>query len=274
MIQRFEQVKAGVEEYKISLKYALEMHQFMRDYDDLDHRIKEKIKLLGSDPDPKTLDAVQVAQSKLLDLEHDMTAISTRLAQQKREAAQLIAANERRMNGAAANNEDLELKNNLVRMAMKVLEANWAQLSAWVEARKLKLASIGDFQRFLVEHKDLLSWMQDMQARMSAQAEPVSLSEAELALNLHAERRTEIDGKTHRFIALRQMATQLAPEYQQESSRLMRELLDAEQALQLKAAEKAKFLQDAHEYQSLREHWKQVRKEKNTAFNGFLLIKT
>lgn len=244
-------VKAGMETYKQDLKRALEMHQFMRDFDDLEHRIREKIKLLESDPDPKTLDAVQVSQSKLLDLEHDITAIGTRLGQLKRESAQLVARNTNR-------DEASEAKNKHIEMLMGEIESEWNELRALAEARKVRLASIGDYQRFLVEYRDLLSWMQDMQMRMSQQLDPASLSEAEQALNLHAERRTEIDGKTHRFIGLRQTASQLAADYQPEVSRLMRELLDTEQALQLKAQERTRWLQDAYEYQSLREQWRQV----------------
>jgi hypothetical protein len=247
-------VQDGVEAYKLTLKHALEMHQFMRDYDDLEYRIKEKIKLLGTEPEPKTLDAVQVAQSKLVDLEHDLTAIAIRLAQLKRESVHLVAANERQL----PSKEDAEIKNDLIRMAMSEIEAEWAQLSSLVEARKVKLGSVGDFQRFLVEYRDLMSWMQDMQMRMAQQPEPNSLSEAEQALNLHGERRTEIDGKMHRFIAVRQLAAQLAPEYQQEVGKLMRELVETEQGLEQKAQEKAKWLQEAYEYQSLREQWKQV----------------
>lgn len=199
-----------MEEYKVKLKQALVMHQFMRDYDDLEARIKEKIKLLGSEPEPRTLDAVQVAQSKLLDVERDIVAIGQRLGQLKDESAQLIRSNERHLAGS----DEAQLKNNLVRMAMSEIEAEWADLSALVEACKAKLAAAADLHRFLGEHRHLVSWMHDMQARIGQQAEPASLSEAEQAINLHAERRTEIDGKMHRFIALRQMATQLAPEFQ------------------------------------------------------------
>lgn len=243
-----------MEMYKVDLKQALEMHQFMRDYDDLEHRIKEKIKLLESDTDPKTLDAVQVSQSKLLDLEHDLTAIGTRLGQLKRESSELVTSNEQNLK----SRDDVDIKNNLIRMAMSEIEAEWTELRALADTRKTRLVSIGDYQRFLVEYRDLLSWMQDMQMRMSQQLDPASLSEAEQALNLQAERRTEIDGKTHRFIALRQTSGQLAPDYQPEVSRLMRELLDTEQALQLKAQERTRWLQDAYEYQSLREQWRQV----------------
>ena len=76
LLERSKFIKTGVEEYKNRLHIALEIHVFMRDYEDIQQRIGEKRKLLTTDTDMlRTLDAVQVAQKKLVDIEGNLKGI-------------------------------------------------------------------------------------------------------------------------------------------------------------------------------------------------------
>ena len=124
------------------------------------------------------------------------------------------------------------------------------------------------YQKFLVEYKDLKSWIVDMLNRIQQQTEAASSSEAETALNLHQERRTEFDGKNHRFIALQDMARELNEkarasdfihsENLKEIQRCTKDLIESQALLEQKCAEKGKFLQDLANYQELKEQWKNL----------------
>jgi len=239
---RYDNVQSGMDVYKKKLLVALEMHSLFRDYDDLKQRISQKIQLLSTDANElRTLDAVQIAQTKCIDLESDTKAIRQKLSQLNLETNDFIhRANQ-------VYKTDLQNK-------IDSCETELNNLESALKTRKSKLESNLAYQKFMVEYRELKSWMADIMNRIQQQAEPTTLSEAETALNLHQERRTEIDGKTHRFIGIQQMARELPdPDIQ----RLIKEMTDWQQQLELRSSSQLKFLEECFAYQELRESWKQ-----------------
>lgn len=246
LLDRFSKLKQDVENYKRKLKQALEKHSFIRDYDDLSQRIREKITLLAAEPDSKSLESVQIAQSKLIELEHDLKAISVKLDQ--------LNADSRILNDPQIDEK------------MKTLDEEWSYLNQLVDDRKLKLAYLYDLHKFLIEYNNLKSWINDMNNYIDQQFEPANLNEAEQAINLHAERLTEIDGKMHRFISVQKMANQLldrretpaALNHQPEINKCVKDLSDSQSQLEAKSKERQKWLQECAEYQNLKEYWQQI----------------
>lgn len=176
LINRSNLIKSEVQTYREKLNLALEIHSLMRDFDELEQRIKEKINILSIDSENKTLDSVQVAQSKLNDLKGDLNAIELKLKQIKQESYKLAKTDE------------------TIRFRLSNIENEWGYLKELLETRRKKLDSNFYYQKFMVEYRDLKSWILDMGNRILQQNEPNSLGESETALNLHQERRTEIEG--------------------------------------------------------------------------------
>ncbi|CAF0717385.1 unnamed protein product [Brachionus calyciflorus] len=241
LINRSCLIKNGIDQYHKKLVIALEIHLLMRDYDDLDQRIKEKISILQVDSELKTLDAVQVAQSKVNDLRADLDAIEDKLTQTKAET--------------------LKVPNNTTLLQRLVeIEKNWLELKNFLEKKSIKLDSSYHYQKFMVEYRDLKSWIWDMGNRIQQQGEPLSLSEAETAINLHQERMTEIEGRNHRFISLRDMGSELIQRQnsQKEVSNFLKDIHQLQIELEAKALDKQKWLQQCADYQDIKESWRQI----------------
>lgn len=251
LISRYEQMRSGVSIYKNKLVLALEMHSLTRDYDELKHRISEKTMLLKQGTDNNnseftraTLDSVQIAQTKTIDLESDTKAIRQKLTKLNAETLDFLQKIEQK------NEVTSSLDNQMIS-----IESDLKNLEETLQARKKSLDSDLAFQKFMVEYRELKSWTSDIMNRIQQQTEPSTLSEAETALNLHMERRTEIDGKTHRFIDIQQMARSRELN---DVQKLIKEMNDLQHQLELKSDSQLKYLEECFAYQELRESWKQL----------------
>ena len=242
--------------YKNKLQIALEIHVFTRDYEDLQQRIAEKKKSLTADAELlRTLDAVEVAQKKLVDIEGDLKAIEPKLLKLKEQSSKLTVQND-------------ELNQKIL-----FIENQWATLEELLKMRKKKLDYDMDYQKFMGEYRDLKAWVLDISNRIQQQAEPTNLSEAETAINLHQERKTEIEGKNHRFLSLQNMSRHLIEkskrqansytnefnqEIQKDIMKLVKEMMESQQILKQACVEKQKALQECAEYQEYILQWKQL----------------
>jgi hypothetical protein len=158
-------------------------------------------------------------------------------------------------------------------MKIFTLHRKVASFDASLQDRKKKLESALYLQKFMAEYRELKSWVLDVLNRVQQQPEPQSVAESETALNLHQERRTEIDGKAHRFASFQAMGRELnerartssgtstlpgGDSSQKEIPRLLRELADGHTELLQRCDEKKRALREAGEWQELREGWKQL----------------
>ena len=153
------------------------------------------------------------------------------------------------------------------------MATSWLTVESLLHSRKKKLDYDLDYQRFMAEYRDLKSWLLDISNRIQQQAEPGNLSEAETAINLHQERKTEIEGKNHRFLSLqtasrllieksKQAANSYADEFnqdiQKEIAKSVKDIIEAQHVLKQICAEKQTKLQECAEYQEYVILWKQL----------------
>lgn len=78
-IIRWQNLQGALNDYKVRLAAALEIHAFVRDVDDINDRIHEKAQLLSVEDLGKDLLAVQALQRKQEEIERDMTALQNQL---------------------------------------------------------------------------------------------------------------------------------------------------------------------------------------------------
>lgn len=244
LLQRSNSIKAGIENYRKKLYAALEVHAFNRDYDEIKERINQKSMILKNDDYGRTLDAVQAVQSKTAEIEQDLKAIENKLNQLKSEAERI-------------SNKYPQSKENVLAKLLSVKD-DWENLLALLAERKRKLEMAFDFQTFMREYHDLKAWASDMNNRIQMNSEPLSLSEAETFYNLHQERKTEIDGKNHRFLSLREFSRRLKQDDNKEIARCLKELTEHQQNLEKCWFEKQLELQHSMEFQNFKENFKQL----------------
>ena len=246
LVQRWSVVGSGIENYKKKLNAALEVHAFNRDYDDIKERISQKANILKNDDYGKTLDTVQAAQSKTADIEQDKKAIENKLNHLKTEAERIIKQHPQ----VSAN----------IKEKLKSVTEDWENLLALLAERKRKLEIAYDFQTFMKEYQELRAWTLDMNNRIQAANEPNSLSEAETLFNLHQERKTEIDGKHHRFLTLKNFNRKLKQDSieNKDVNRYLKDLSEEQNQLDKCWLDKNLELKQSTEYQNLRENGKQL----------------
>ncbi|XP_066281028.1 spectrin beta chain, non-erythrocytic 5-like isoform X2 [Branchiostoma lanceolatum] len=188
MNERWNNLQEALKAYRVRLAGALEVHAFNRDCDDTNDRIKEKAKAMSSEDYGKDLASVESLQRRHEDMERDMTAIVAKLEALGTEAETLV---HKQPNMAEA----------IQQKQVEVIE-NWEKLNDHAEARKEKLAASYQLQKFLKEFKDLNTWMSDMVGRMTSGELAKDVTGAENMLELHNERKVEIEGREESFKAL------------------------------------------------------------------------
>ncbi|CAG0903884.1 unnamed protein product, partial [Darwinula stevensoni] len=90
-----------------------------------------------------------------------------------------------------------------IRQKLSELQETWRALTQKCQACKRQLAAAYTLQKFKAELKDLEKWVENTQDKMSSGGVPVSQVEAESMLELHQERKAEIDGRQETFKALK-----------------------------------------------------------------------
>ncbi|KAI8480573.1 Spectrin beta chain, non-erythrocytic 5 [Branchiostoma belcheri] len=188
MNERWTNLQEALKSYRVRLAGALEVHAFNRDCDDTNDRIKEKAKAMSSEDYGKDLASVESLQRRHEDMERDMTAIVAKLEALGTEAETLV---HKQPNMAEA----------IQQKQVEVIE-NWEKLNDHAEARKEKLAASYQLQKFLKEFKDLNTWMSDMVGRMTSGELAKDVAGAENMLELHNERKVEIEGREESFKTL------------------------------------------------------------------------
>ena len=255
LVERSGHIRNGIVAYRQKLVAALDIHLLMRDLDDIDQRILEKINVLQVDIEHKNLDSVQAAQTKLNELKSELNPIKEKLEQVKNDS---MLISPKSLSTSSPNGLTVKFD--------QVIE-NWLNLNQLVEQKSVKLDSSFVYQKFMVEYRDMKSWIWDMGNRIEQQSEPASLSEAETAINLHQERMTEIEGKAHRLISLRKMGDNLIEQksneanyqlVQREISNFTKDIHQLKEQLESKALDKQMRLQQCADYLEVKESWRQI----------------
>ncbi|GFO34699.1 spectrin beta chain, non-erythrocytic 5-like, partial [Plakobranchus ocellatus] len=192
---KWKNLQGALKDYKARLAAALEIHAFKRDVDDIQERINEKAALLSSEDVGKDLQQVEALQRKQEEIERDMTALQNQLEKMETQASKLCQKYRDRA-------KEIELKK-------QAADDSWETLEDLSDTRKAKLAQSYLLQKFLADARELINWSSDMMSRMNAEELAKDVTEAENLLQMHHERKAEIDGRKAHFSSVREQGINL-----------------------------------------------------------------
>lgn len=192
---KWKALQGALDNYRAKLAAALEVHAFARDVDDTFGRINEKAIVLATKDESQTLHAVETLQRKQDAVEREMTAIENKLKEHENDGKRL-------MQRYADMASPIQTKVTEVR-------DNWRKLVGLCSSKKSSLDNAYRLHKFLTEFKALESWVNDMVERMNSGDLGTSMEEAESLLELHQERKAEIEGRQEAFGQLKDFGHQL-----------------------------------------------------------------
>jgi len=167
---------------------AHEIQRFNRDADETMAWIAEKDVVLSSDDFGRDLASVQTLQRKHEGIERDLAALEDKVYTLGAEADRLAAIHE------ADHSRQIQAKR------AEILQS-WEGLTAKAKERRLKLDESYYLHRFLADYRDLVSWMNDMRAIISADELAKDVAGAEALVDRHQEHKGEIDARADSFDA-------------------------------------------------------------------------
>ncbi|XP_024085304.1 spectrin alpha chain, non-erythrocytic 1 isoform X3 [Cimex lectularius] len=199
-------LQGALSEYREHLAGALEIHSFNRDVDDTSQRVSEKALAMTSDDLGKDLNAVEHLRRKQDALERDMTAIDGKLKEHDVECRRLVS-----------KYPDMSTP---IRNKLTELQDNWHNLQSLKNRRRDALNSAYTSHKFQAELKELQIWVADTIKRMGSSELPTNVAEAHLMLEMHDERKAEIDGRQEIFKTLKEAGLRLNPPHEDDLAKL------------------------------------------------------
>ncbi|XP_068910305.1 spectrin alpha chain isoform X3 [Tenebrio molitor] len=166
---------------------AHEIQRFNRDADETVAWIAEKDVVLSSDDYGRDLASVQALQRKHEGVERDLAALEDKVSTIGKEADRLCAIH-------GDHGDQIQSKR-------AEIEDYWQSLTAKAKERREKLEESYALHRFLSDFRDLVSWINDMKAIISADELAKDVAGAEALLERHQEHRGEIDAREDSFAA-------------------------------------------------------------------------
>jgi len=166
---------------------AHEIQRFNRDADETVAWISEKDVVLSSDDYGRDLASVQTLQRKHDGVERDLAALEDKVTTLGQEADRLCGIH-------AGHADQIQAKR------AEIVEY-WESLTAKAKERRQKLDESYYLHRFLADFRDLISWINDMKAIISADELAKDVAGAEALLERHQEHKGEIDAREDSFRA-------------------------------------------------------------------------
>lgn len=164
---------------------AHEVQRFNRDIDETVSWIAEKDAGLSGEDFGRDLTSVQALQRKHDGTERDLAALEGKVESLGQETARLKQLHPDRADAIAAKHDEVL--------------GIWAALKAKAAARKANLDRSYALHRFYADYRDLMAWMNDMKAVISADELAKDVAGAEALLERHQEHRGEIDAREDSF---------------------------------------------------------------------------
>ncbi|XP_074654192.1 spectrin alpha chain-like [Tubulanus polymorphus] len=166
---------------------AREIQHFNRDCDETIAWINEKDVTLSSDDYGRDLQSVQALQRKHEVIERDLAALGEKVESLDTEAERL---------------EDLHPEcGDQIHNKRSEIDSNWDSLKRKAESRKGRLDAAYYLHRFLADFRELITWINDMKAVISADDLAKDVTGAEALLERHHEHKGEIDAREDSFRA-------------------------------------------------------------------------
>ncbi|XP_041369234.1 spectrin alpha chain-like isoform X2 [Gigantopelta aegis] len=174
---------------------AHEIQRFNRDADETIAWIQEKDAVLSTDDYGRDLASVQALQRKHEGVERDLAALEEKVTALGTESKRLMEIH----SDQAAQ---IDGKQNEI-------EENWEHLKAKGAERKSRLDDSYYLHRFLADFRDLVSWIKDMTAIISADELAKDVAGAEALLERHQEHKGEIDAREDSFTSTAEAGSKL-----------------------------------------------------------------
>ena len=89
-----------------------------------------------------------------------------------------------------------------IRSKLTSAQDHWRKLTSMSVARRQALAAAYTFQKLKADLRELEAWVQDMSTKMEATVLANNMTDALAALQLHQERKAEIDGRQTNFLVI------------------------------------------------------------------------
>ncbi|CAH1785763.1 unnamed protein product [Owenia fusiformis] len=166
---------------------AHEIQHFNRDADETIAWITEKEAIISSDDYGRDLASVQALQRKHDGVERDLNALEEKVKTLSGEADRLCDSH--------PDQQDQ------IRQKQTEIAQDWDRLSGKAAERKSRLDDSYYLHRFLAEYRDLISWIYDIKAIISADDLAKDVAGAEALLERHQEHKGEIDAREDSFRA-------------------------------------------------------------------------
>lgn len=165
---------------------AHEIQRFNRDADETMAWIAEKDAVLSLDDFGRDLASVQLLQRTHENVERDLAALEDKVATLSSEADRLAGIHQ------PEHAQQIRSKR------AEILQS-WEGLTAKAKERRSKLDESYFLHRFLADYRDLVSWINNMRAIVSADELAKDVAGAEALLERHQEHRGEIDARADSF---------------------------------------------------------------------------
>lgn len=244
---KWRALQGALSAYRAMLSGANEIHAFNRDIMDTSERIAEKSVALNSDDRGRDLGQVQTLLRKQEALERDMSAIHTKLIDDEKHANILTEK-------YPQHADDINLK-------LDELKKSWENLKNNSVKRKKVLNHAYKVHKLAADVKEIEQWVNDIIKKMDSAPTPTTITESESQIELHQERKAEIDGRDEMFKVLQTRGEELianSDSNTQDVSQTLKLLEDMKAHVQNEWQLKEEQLREAHELQQFKHHTDQI----------------
>ncbi len=166
---------------------AMEIQRFNRDADETISWISEKDSILSSDDYGRDLASVQALQRKHDGIERDLNALEEKVTCLCQEADRLEQIHTDHAPEIQSKRDEIA--------------NNWQNLRTKADERRIRLEESNKLQRFVADYRDLITWVHDMKALISADELAKDVPGAEALMERHQEHKGEIDAHDDNFRA-------------------------------------------------------------------------
>lgn len=245
---KWKALQGAISAYRAMLSGANEVHEFNRDVVDTAERITEKSLAMNSDDRGRDLAAVEGLLRKQEALERDMSAIHAKLNDDENLANKL---KEKYSNNGDTINQKIE-----------EVKQSWVSLKNTSVKRKQALNDAYTVHKLAADVKEMELWVNDIIKKMHSAPTPSTITESESQLELHQERKAEIDGRDEIFKELHKRGEDLKANENdannEEVTKTLAILDDLNSLVRSEWQAKEQQLREAHELQQFKAHTDQI----------------
>ncbi|XP_068625866.1 spectrin beta chain, non-erythrocytic 5 isoform X2 [Battus philenor] len=192
VLGRWRALSGALQAYRDRLDAALLLHSFNRDVEETEERIAKKAALFSSSERGRELSAAEELHRRHLARWAEASAIADKLRTLREDGTRLATSH-------PESAKEIEA-------SLKRLDEAWHKLQQLAARRTALLDEAIAEHKFDENLKELELWVSETVKRMDSAEPPESVSDAEALLELHHERKAEIDGRQKAIASLQKEA--------------------------------------------------------------------